>query len=43
MDDWDKCYECTGLGDDYWINDDGELECRCDECPFNPNRSDEDD
>lgn len=34
-DDYDTCYECRGYGDDYWINDDGELECRCDDCPFN--------
>lgn len=34
MDDY--CYECTGYGDDYYINDDGELVCRCPECPDNP-------
>lgn len=32
--DADYCYECGGYGDDYFINDDGELECRCDTCPF---------
>ena len=32
MDDYDWCYECTGYGDDYYINDDGELECCCDHC-----------
>ena len=31
----DHCYECTGYGDDYFINDDGELECKCPSCPFN--------
>lgn len=35
MDD-DYCYECTGYGDDYFINDEGELECRCPTCPLNP-------
>lgn len=31
--DYDEiCYECTGLGDDYFINDKGELECACDDC-----------
>lgn len=28
----DVCYECTGYGDDYFINDDGELECYCPYC-----------
>lgn len=26
------CYECTGYGDDYFVNEYGELECRCDSC-----------
>lgn len=34
MYDPEYCYECTGLGDDYEIDDDGELVCRCDTCPF---------
>lgn len=42
-DDWDYCYECGGYGDDYFINDDGELECYCPQCPMNPSRSDWDD
>jgi hypothetical protein len=37
-DDYDHCYECRGLGDDYIINDDGELESFCDRCGCNPNR-----
>ena len=28
----DVCYECAGYGDDYSVNDDGELVCNCDEC-----------
>lgn len=42
-DDWeyDRCYECTGYGDDYFINDDGELGCFCPQCPMNPDRCDE--
>lgn len=39
MDDWDDywddywdCYECSANGDDYFINDKGELECFCDKC-----------
>ena len=34
MDD-DYCYECSGYGDDYYVNDDGELVCRCPECIMN--------
>ena len=30
----DYCYECKGYGDDYYINDDGELVCNCPECPY---------
>lgn len=36
--DWyeeDHCYECTGYGDDYFINDEGELESACPTCPYN--------
>jgi len=36
MDD-DYCYECAGYGDDYYVDDDGELICRCFECVFNEN------
>lgn len=31
MDEDDICYECEGYGDDYYINEDGELVCACDE------------
>lgn len=34
-DDDDYCYECGGYGDDYFINDDGELESACPTCPHN--------
>lgn len=42
-DDYDRCYECGGYGDDYFINDEGELECACPTCWNNPNRYDDDD
>ena len=29
---YDVCYECTGYGDDYYYDDDGELVCACDGC-----------
>ena len=32
---YDYCYECSGYGDDYYLNDDGELVCMCPECPIN--------
>lgn len=35
MDDNDVCYECTGYGDDYYFDENGELVCACDDCPFN--------
>lgn len=36
-DDYDMCYECTGYGDDYYEDEDGELVPACDSCPFNEN------
>lgn len=41
--DADYCYECGGYGDDYYVDDEGELVCRCFECNFSPYKSDEDD
>ena len=31
----DFCYECSGYGDDYYLDDNGELVSACSECPFN--------
>lgn len=28
----DYCYECTGYGEDYFIDENGELVSACDEC-----------
>ncbi len=33
--DYDRCYECTGYGDDYYEDENGDLVCACDDCPFN--------
>ena len=33
--DPDYCYECSGYGDDTYIDDNGELQFRCPKCPFN--------
>lgn len=30
----DVCYECQGYGDDYYVDEKGELVCACFECPF---------
>lgn len=32
---YDYCYGCTGYGDEYYYNEDGELVCLCDNCPYN--------
>ena len=32
MYDSEYCYECSGYGDDYSIDEDGELVCNCDTC-----------
>lgn len=42
-DEFVDCYECSGYGDDYFINDDGELECACPNCYVMKNRYDDDD
>ena len=34
-DPWeDRCYECGGYGDDYSVDENGELVCNCFTCPF---------
>ena len=34
----DYCYECKGYGDDYYVDEDGELVSNCPDCPYNPDR-----
>ena len=36
-DPYDYYNECSGYGDDYCMDEDGELVCRCPYCPMNPN------
>lgn len=31
----DRCYECTGYGDDYYRDEKGEWHSACDDCPWN--------
>jgi len=38
--DYDYCYECGGYENDYSFDDNGDLVCKCDDCPFNPVRHD---
>lgn len=40
-DDDDRCYECTGYGDDYYLNEDGEMVSNCTNCPWNSANDDE--
>ena len=40
-DPYDYWYECSGYGDDYYMDEDGELVCRCPECLMNPNSWDD--
>lgn len=42
MDDELRCYECTGYGDDYYFDDEGNLVRACDDCPFNGEDDEED-
>lgn len=42
LDDYDICYECSGYGDDYSYDDNGNLICNCDACPFCPWTDEED-
>lgn len=36
FEDYNYCYECTGYGDDYYVDDNGELVSACDDCIHNP-------
>ena len=42
MDDLDdRCYECTGYGDDYYMDENGEWVSACDDCIWNEWESEE--
>lgn len=41
MSSYDSCYECAAYGDDYFINENGDEECRCSYCAINPDLEDE--
>ena len=30
-----RCYECGAYGDDYYVNEQGDLVSACDGCPYN--------
>ena len=31
----DYCYECSGYGDNYYVDEYGDFICACDNCPYN--------
>lgn len=35
MEDYEICSECMGNGDDFYIDDEGDLISACSDCPFN--------
>lgn len=39
--DPDYCYECTAYGDDYYVDENGELQPACDFCFNNPSWGDD--
>jgi hypothetical protein len=39
-DDYDYCYECTGYGDDYYLDENDEWVSRCSDCIHNPYNED---
>ncbi len=41
--DYDHCYECTGYGDDYYTDENGELVSACTTCTYNSANRDLDD
>ena len=36
---YDWCNECGGYGDDYYMDENGELVCNCPDCPMNPDNN----
>lgn len=42
-DEFDYCYECEGYGDDYSVDENGELVHNCETYPNSPFRDDWDD
>ena len=38
---YDVCYECSGYGDDYYTDENGEMQCACFDCPFWGGNSDD--
>lgn len=36
--EFDHCYECSIYGDNYYVDEDGNLELFCSQCSMNPYR-----
>lgn len=32
--EFDPCDDCTADGDDYYTDENGEMQCACPQCPF---------
>lgn len=43
MDDYKYCYECSGYGDDYYLDENGEWVSSCLDCPHNLLKGDPED
>lgn len=44
MQEYDRCYECKGYGDDYsWNEETQSFECNCLDCPFSELNDEEND
>lgn len=41
--DWERCYECTGYGDDSYVDENGNFVSNCDTCPYNQEEQEEQD
>ena len=41
FDKYDHCYECSGYGDDYYEDEEGNLVCACEHCFFDPGKDDD--
>lgn len=37
---YDWCYKCGGYGNDFRLDENGELVCNCPDCPMNPDNDD---
>jgi len=41
-DEWEMCDECKANGDDYYLDENGEMICACADCAYGMNAEDDD-